>query len=60
MRVWFGRLEKAVHFLAFDFAPLLHSCSSAVAFFAFSAAAFWLAASAFWSVGGQHQGSVGC
>lgn len=34
-------------FLAFDLAPLLHSTSSAIAFLAFSAAAFWLAASAF-------------
>lgn len=40
-------LEREADFLAFDFAPLLHSWSSATDFFAFSAAALWLAASAF-------------
>ena len=52
-RVGFGRDGGwEACFLEFDFAPLLHSCSSAAAFFALSAAAFWLATSAFWGVGG--------
>ncbi len=34
----------------FDFAPFPQSCSSATAFFAFSAVAFWLATSAFFSM----------
>ena len=38
---------RQTDFLAFDLAPLLHSWSSDAAFFAFSAAAFWLATSAF-------------
>ena len=38
---------RGPYFLAFDFAPLPHSWSSAAAFFAFSAAAFWFATSAF-------------
>ena len=35
------------NFLAFDLEPLVHSWSSAAAFFAFSVAAFWAATSAF-------------
>lgn len=38
---------KGTHFLAFDFTPLLQSCSSTADFLAFSAAAFAFAASAF-------------
>lgn len=39
--------QGGTNFLAFDFAPRLHSWSSTAAFFAFSTAALALAASAF-------------
>ena len=42
-----GCLRHRAHFFAFDLAPLLHSTSSAAAFFADSAADFWFATSAF-------------
>lgn len=45
-RDWGGEAD----FLAFDLEPLDHSMSSAAAFFAFSAAAFWEATSAFCGV----------
>ena len=41
-------VQAGADFLAFDFAPLDHSASSAASFFWFSAAAFWAATSAFW------------
>jgi len=48
-----GDGDDGMYFLAFDFAPLLHSRSSSDAFFEFSAAAFCAATSAFFCILGQ-------
>lgn len=45
-----GSKGRESHFLALLFAPLFQSFSSSCAFFAFSVAAFWAAASAFFAL----------